>query len=147
MNVQTQYDLEVAEDTIAARIHREVKPAPRDRKTGELKGILRAKAPLYFGIFSALVKSCPDTRRLGEIGPSHIWQTGQIWGTRDGALTQDGWVRFGGFPPCLLERREETRMGHPGSGRIRSWFSSESTECLAEQREHKVLRLAQDDNG
>ncbi|MGA8531608.1 MAG: HigA family addiction module antitoxin [Acidobacteriaceae bacterium] len=40
-NLQTQYDLEVAEDTIAARIRREVKPAPRDRKTGELKAALR----------------------------------------------------------------------------------------------------------
>jgi addiction module HigA family antidote len=36
-NVQTQYDLEVAEDTIAKTIRREVKPAPRDRRTGELK--------------------------------------------------------------------------------------------------------------
>jgi hypothetical protein len=36
-----QYDLEVAEDTIAARIRREVKPAPRDLETGDLKADLR----------------------------------------------------------------------------------------------------------
>jgi addiction module HigA family antidote len=41
MKLQTQYDLEIAEDTIAAKIRREVKPARRDRKTGELKAALR----------------------------------------------------------------------------------------------------------
>ena len=41
MNMQTQYDLEVAEETIAAKIRREVKLAPRDRKMGELKVALR----------------------------------------------------------------------------------------------------------
>lgn len=45
-NLQTQYDLEVAEDTIAKKIRREVKPAPRDRKTGELKAASRAKVVL-----------------------------------------------------------------------------------------------------
>lgn len=37
MNLQTQYELETAEDALAAAIRREVRPAPRDRKTGELK--------------------------------------------------------------------------------------------------------------
>lgn len=37
MNLQTQYELETAEDHLAASIRREVRPAPRDRKTGELK--------------------------------------------------------------------------------------------------------------
>lgn len=41
MNVQTQYDLEIAEDTIAARIRRELRPVPRDRKSEELKAALR----------------------------------------------------------------------------------------------------------
>lgn len=37
MNLQTQFELETAEDELAAAIRREVRPAPRDRKTGELK--------------------------------------------------------------------------------------------------------------
>jgi antitoxin HigA-1 len=37
MNLQTQYELETAEDELAAAIRREVRPAPRDRKTRELK--------------------------------------------------------------------------------------------------------------
>src|SRR5690348_12611091 len=37
MNLQTQYELETAEDAIAASIRREVRPAPRDRRTGALK--------------------------------------------------------------------------------------------------------------
>ena len=37
LRLQTQYDLEVAEDETAASIRREVRPAPRDSKTGELK--------------------------------------------------------------------------------------------------------------
>ena len=37
LRLQTQYDLEVAEDRIAATIQREVRPAPRDAETGELK--------------------------------------------------------------------------------------------------------------
>lgn len=41
MSLQTQYDLEVAEEMVGSRIRREVKAAPRDRKTGELKAVLR----------------------------------------------------------------------------------------------------------
>ena len=37
LRLQTQYDLEVAEDESAAAIRREVRPAPRNPKTGELK--------------------------------------------------------------------------------------------------------------
>jgi len=37
MRLQTQYELDLAEDQIAANIRREVQPAPRDEKTGELK--------------------------------------------------------------------------------------------------------------
>ncbi len=37
LRLQTQYDLEVAEDESAATIRREVQPAPRDMRTGELK--------------------------------------------------------------------------------------------------------------
>ena len=37
MNLQTQYELETAEDVLAASIRREVHPAPRDRRTGALK--------------------------------------------------------------------------------------------------------------
>jgi antitoxin HigA-1 len=37
MNLQTQYELETAGDEIAAAIRREVRPAPRDRRTRELK--------------------------------------------------------------------------------------------------------------
>jgi antitoxin HigA-1 len=37
MRLQTQFDLETAEDERAAVIRREVRPAPRDAKTGELK--------------------------------------------------------------------------------------------------------------
>ena len=37
MNLQSQYELETAEDELAAAIRREVRPAPRDRRTGELK--------------------------------------------------------------------------------------------------------------
>ena len=37
MNLQNQYELETAEDAIAASIRREVRPAPRDRRTGALK--------------------------------------------------------------------------------------------------------------
>lgn len=37
LRLQTQYDLEVAEDQFAAAIEQEVRPAPRDAKTGELK--------------------------------------------------------------------------------------------------------------
>ena len=37
MNLQSQYELETAEDELAASIRREVHPAPRNRKTGELK--------------------------------------------------------------------------------------------------------------
>jgi addiction module HigA family antidote len=37
MNCQTQYDLTTAQDRLQSRIRREVRPAPRNRKTGELK--------------------------------------------------------------------------------------------------------------
>jgi addiction module HigA family antidote len=37
MRLQAQYELENAQDELAASIRREVNPAPRDRKTGELK--------------------------------------------------------------------------------------------------------------
>jgi addiction module HigA family antidote len=37
MNVQARYDLEVAKDALSKSIHAEVRPAPRDRKTGALK--------------------------------------------------------------------------------------------------------------
>jgi antitoxin HigA-1 len=37
LRLQTQYDLEVAEDEMADTIRREVRPAPRNTKTGELK--------------------------------------------------------------------------------------------------------------
>ena len=37
LKVQMNYELETAEDELAAAIRREVRPAPRDRKTGELK--------------------------------------------------------------------------------------------------------------
>lgn len=37
LRLQTQYDLEVAQDQLAATIRREVRPAPRDAETGELK--------------------------------------------------------------------------------------------------------------
>jgi addiction module HigA family antidote len=37
LRLQTQYDLEVAEDEFASTIRREVRPAPRNAKTGELK--------------------------------------------------------------------------------------------------------------
>jgi addiction module HigA family antidote len=37
LRLQTQYDLDMAEDQIASAIRREVRPAPRDAKTGELK--------------------------------------------------------------------------------------------------------------
>ncbi|HEX5235843.1 MAG TPA: HigA family addiction module antitoxin [Silvibacterium sp.] len=37
MNLQSQFELESAEDELAAAIRREVRPAPRNRKTGELK--------------------------------------------------------------------------------------------------------------
>jgi addiction module HigA family antidote len=37
MNWQTQYDLDMARDRSLSRIRREVRPAPRNTKTGELK--------------------------------------------------------------------------------------------------------------
>lgn len=37
LRLQTQFDLEIAEDQMAATIRREVQPAPRDAATGELK--------------------------------------------------------------------------------------------------------------
>lgn len=37
LRLQAQYDLELAEDRVASTIRREVQPAPRDEKTGELK--------------------------------------------------------------------------------------------------------------
>lgn len=37
LRLQTQYDLEMAEDALAPVIRREVRPAPRDPKTGALK--------------------------------------------------------------------------------------------------------------
>jgi antitoxin HigA-1 len=37
LRLQTQYDLEIAEDELASAIRREVQPAPRDSRTGELK--------------------------------------------------------------------------------------------------------------
>jgi antitoxin HigA-1 len=37
LRLQTQYDLEIAEDEIASIIRKEVQPAPRNTKTGELK--------------------------------------------------------------------------------------------------------------
>ena len=37
MNCQTQYDLTMAQDRFQSAIRREVRPAPRDSKTGELK--------------------------------------------------------------------------------------------------------------
>lgn len=42
LRLQTQYDLEVAEDELASTIRREVRPAPRDPKTGELKSAVNA---------------------------------------------------------------------------------------------------------
>jgi len=37
MRMQTKYDLDIAEDKLAATIRREVQPAPRSRTTGDLK--------------------------------------------------------------------------------------------------------------
>ncbi len=37
MNLQTQFEVETAEDNSATSVRREVHPAPRNRKTGELK--------------------------------------------------------------------------------------------------------------
>ena len=37
MNLQSHYELETARDTVDAQIRKVVTPAPRDRKTGELK--------------------------------------------------------------------------------------------------------------
>lgn len=37
MNWQTQYDLIMAQDRFQSVIRREVRPAPRDARTGELK--------------------------------------------------------------------------------------------------------------
>jgi len=42
MNAQKQYDLTIAQDNFAKRIRREVRPAPRDAKTGELKRAVSA---------------------------------------------------------------------------------------------------------
>jgi antitoxin HigA-1 len=42
MRMQTQYDLDVAVDSLAATIRREVRPAPRNRTTGELKPVTTA---------------------------------------------------------------------------------------------------------
>lgn len=39
MKAQMQYDLDTATDNSLAAIRREVRPAPRDRKTGELKPV------------------------------------------------------------------------------------------------------------
>ncbi len=36
LDLQKQYELETAEDSLSAAIRREVRPAPRDRKTGVL---------------------------------------------------------------------------------------------------------------
>jgi len=37
LRLQAQYDLDMAEDEFASTIRREVRPAPRNAKTGELK--------------------------------------------------------------------------------------------------------------
>lgn len=37
MNMQKSYELGIAKKELLRRIHAEVRPAPRDRKTGELK--------------------------------------------------------------------------------------------------------------
>jgi plasmid maintenance system antidote protein VapI len=37
LRLQTQYDLEIAEDKLAVAIRSEVRVAPRDSKSGELK--------------------------------------------------------------------------------------------------------------
>ncbi len=42
MNLQSHYDLESARDTTEAEIRKSVIPAPRDRRTGELKHGLSA---------------------------------------------------------------------------------------------------------
>ena len=42
LRLQTQYELDMAEDQMAATIRREVRPAPRDTKTGELKPAVNA---------------------------------------------------------------------------------------------------------
>ncbi len=42
INLQSHYDLEVARDMADAEIRRAVTPAPRDRKTGELKQAMTA---------------------------------------------------------------------------------------------------------
>lgn len=42
LSLQSQYDLEVARDSVDAEIRRVVRPAPRDRKTGELKQAMTA---------------------------------------------------------------------------------------------------------
>lgn len=39
MRMQTHYELTTAEDTMARTIRREVRPAPRDPMTGELKAV------------------------------------------------------------------------------------------------------------
>lgn len=44
MRMQTTYDLEVAQDTIAAQIRREVRPAPHDPITGELRATRKVNA-------------------------------------------------------------------------------------------------------
>jgi len=42
MNLQSHYDLEIARDMADAEIRRAATPAPRDRKTGELKQAMTA---------------------------------------------------------------------------------------------------------
>ena len=42
MNLQSHYDLETARETVDAEIRRVIRPAPRDRKTGELKQAMTA---------------------------------------------------------------------------------------------------------
>ena len=42
MNLQSHYDLETARDAVDTEIRRAVTPAPRDRKTGELKQAMSA---------------------------------------------------------------------------------------------------------
>ncbi len=67
MNVQMKYELEVAQDTLASRVRREIRPAPRDRKTGELKAVPTMRAGSR--------NAGPSTRSREKIGANSLRMT------------------------------------------------------------------------
>lgn len=74
MRIQMRYELETAEDTMAARVRSEIKPVPRDRKSGELKPANGMVMTTNAGAFGKL-RPGSSTRSREKIGANSLRMT------------------------------------------------------------------------